>query len=353
MGSDILRRPSTLPMALIMMALLIIVIGGTIRIFDAGESCPDWPKCFGELSFMVSEDEQGQWYEAHPDEIDSRGVDHRYSLLEIFVEWFHRLLVGIIAVPILANMYYCYKNKEKWGNNIFVTSQVSGVLLVVQAIVGALTVNFDNADWSVALHLVLALSFTSSLIWQWLLMRRNEGHDILFPQVDENFLINEGKRLRIIAITILILLIMGAWVASTAGGDYNQGCSVGLPDGWPKCNGDILPSMTGPGVLIQMMHRIGAAIVGVVLIMGSLRLKENSAEANAPAIYSKAMEFATGFWLLNIFVGGLYIVLAKMDSFPEYLSLLHLVIGISSFLSAAIGYMLVKLAYPVGGGESE
>ena len=102
-----------------------------------------------------------------------------------------------------------------------------------------------------------------------------------------------------------------------------------------------------------MMHRVGAALVGVVLIMGSLRLKESTAEANAPEIYSKAMEFATGFWLLNIFVGGLYIVLAKIDSFPEYLSLLHLVIGISSFLSAAIGYMLVKLAYPMGGGESE
>ena len=91
-----MRRPSTLPMVLTLMALLIIVIGGTIRIFDAGESCPDWPKCFGELTFMVSEDEQGQWYEAHPDEIDSRGIDHRYSLLEIFVEWFHRYWLGLL-----------------------------------------------------------------------------------------------------------------------------------------------------------------------------------------------------------------------------------------------------------------
>ena len=353
MASGILRRPSTLPLFLTVMALLIIVIGGTIRIFDAGESCPDWPTCFGEVTFIVSEEEQGQWYEANPDEIDSRGADYRYSTLEIFVEWFHRLLVGIIAVPILGNMYLCHKNKGEWGRKVFLTSQVSGALLLIQAVVGALTVKFDNVDWSVALHLVLALSFTSSLIWQWLLMRRNEGDETLFPKVDQNFLLSEGKRIGLVVVTILILLIMGAWVASTAGGDYNQGCSVGLPDGWPKCNGDILPSMGGPGVLVQMVHRIGAALVGVVLIMGSLRLKESSAEADAPGIYCKCMEFATGFWLLNIFVGGLYIVLAKIDSFPEYLSLLHLVIGISSFLAAAFGYMLVKLAYPIGGEESE
>ena len=88
------------------MALLIIIIGGTIRIFDAGESCPDWPTCFGEVTFMVPEDEQGQWYEDNPNEVDSRGENHRYSTFEIFLEWSHRLLVGIIAVPILANIFY-------------------------------------------------------------------------------------------------------------------------------------------------------------------------------------------------------------------------------------------------------
>ena len=54
-------------------SLLIIVVGGTIRINDAGESCPDWPKCFGTLGFDISENEQEEWYNENPDEIDSRG----------------------------------------------------------------------------------------------------------------------------------------------------------------------------------------------------------------------------------------------------------------------------------------
>ena len=96
------RRPSTLPLLLVVMALLIVVVGGSIRINDAGESCPEWPTCFGTWHFDISEDEQAAYWAANPDQIDSRGEDHRYTTFQIFVEWFHRLLVGIIAVPILS-----------------------------------------------------------------------------------------------------------------------------------------------------------------------------------------------------------------------------------------------------------
>ena len=41
--------------------------------------------------------------------------------------------------------------------------------------------------------------------------------------------------------------------------------------------------------------------------------------------------------MLNILVGGMYIVFANNGDFPEGLSLLHLSIGIACFLSAAIG----------------
>ena len=78
------KRPSTLPLVLTAMAILIIVVGGTIRINDAGESCPDWPQCFGTLGFTVDEAEQTAYWDDNPDQIDSRGPDHRYTIFEIF-----------------------------------------------------------------------------------------------------------------------------------------------------------------------------------------------------------------------------------------------------------------------------
>ena len=78
MESKWFRRPSTLPLAIAIMAMMIIVVGGTIRIYDAGESCPDWPQCFGTWGFDVSQEDQGIWYD-ETEEYDSRGPDHRYT----------------------------------------------------------------------------------------------------------------------------------------------------------------------------------------------------------------------------------------------------------------------------------
>ena len=32
---------------LVVLTIMVIAMGGMIRIYDAGESCPDWPTCFG------------------------------------------------------------------------------------------------------------------------------------------------------------------------------------------------------------------------------------------------------------------------------------------------------------------
>ena len=37
---------------MLIFAVLIISFGGAIRIHDAGESCPDWPKCLGLMALI-------------------------------------------------------------------------------------------------------------------------------------------------------------------------------------------------------------------------------------------------------------------------------------------------------------
>lgn len=327
------------------MALLIITVGGTIRIHDAGESCPDWPQCFGTWGFAVDEAEQAAYWEANPDQIDSRGADHRYTIFEIFVEWFHRLLVGIIAVPILINAIVAQKLKSEYGEGLRNLAVVSGFLLIIQAIAGAITVYFDNADWTVAMHLSLASIFTSLLVWQYIAMRAHEGAQWAFLSTSKSFLNRQKKRLISITASVFILLILGAWVSSTAGGNYNQSCSIGFPNGWPKCQGSILPSIDGPGILVQMIHRFGAAIVGLILILTAARIRVDARDAGEGEAFSRAAEIVTGFWILNVFVGGMYIVFADSEEFPELISLLHLVFGVTSFIAAAVTLMMLRLAY--------
>ena len=253
------RRPSLLPLGLVAVAAIIILAGGTIRILDAGESCPDWPKCFGTWTFAVSEEEQLQWWEDNPDATeDTRGAGYTYTTLEIFSEWVHRLLVGLVAVPILINALWMHRLRDTYGARVRNTAALAGVLLVVQAGVGALTVMYDNRDWTVALHLCMATIWTSTLLHQYIAMRKVEGVSWGMFSTSATFLARHRARTDAFAASVLVLLALGAWVSSTApGAQYNQACSIGFPDGWPACRGQLLPSVDHTGVLVQMVHRLG------------------------------------------------------------------------------------------------
>ena len=122
--------------ALVIVTFLVIALGGVIRIYDAGESCPDWPTCFGTIGFDVSEAEQGAWYEAHPDEFDSRGSGHRYTTFQIFTEWAHRLLAGAVLGPLVFLNWLIVRREDGLGSEVYLASSVAVALIVWQGAVG-------------------------------------------------------------------------------------------------------------------------------------------------------------------------------------------------------------------------
>ena len=350
------RRPSLLPLGLVAVAAVIILAGGTIRILDAGESCPDWPKCFGTWTFDVSEEEQLQWWEDNPEATeDTRGAGHTYNELEIFSEWVHRLLVGLVAFPILLNALWMHRLRATYGARVRNVAVLAGALLVMQAGVGALTVVYDNRDWTVALHLCMATVWTSTLLHQYHAMRKIEGVSWGMFSTSGAFLAKQRRRTDAFAAAVLVLLALGAWVSSTApGAQYNQACSIGFPDGWPACRGQLLPSVNHTGVLVQMVHRTGALVVGALLIVGAARIKTASRQAGEPLALAGAVDFVGGLWMANLLVGAGYIVFADADGFPEGLSLLHLVLGVTAAVVAISVTMMSRLVSPVdNGGESE
>ena len=143
---------------------------------------------------------------------------------------------------------------------------------------------------------------------------------------------------------MLILLVLGAWVSSTAGGQYNQSCSVGFPDAWPQCNGQFFPTLENSGILVQMIHRIGALLVGLVLILSLLRLKDEKEEYQNAKPFYNALLLTTILWFANLMIGAAYLVQAKIGEFPEWISLLHLLGGVSTFIVAASGPMMFRLS---------
>ncbi len=319
--------------ALVIVTFLVIALGGVIRIYDAGESCPDWPTCFGTLGFDVSEAEQEAWYETNPDEIDSRGAGHRYTTFQIFTEWAHRLLAGVVLGPLVLLNWLLVRRDEGLDSEVRLASSVAVALIVWQGAVGWLTVRMDNEHWSVALHLGSALAFMLSLIWLWLATSRD--HDELpdwagFEPTSKKW----RSRLLWLSAATLITLFSGVFVSTTNGA--NTGCGVsGLYESWPLCHGKLVTSLQS-----QIIHRWLVVGVAVALLVTSWAIWK---EFSSNSVLCKWIWGSAALYLANIGIGASYI-LSWDDGYTEYLSLIHLLLASLSFIILTTTWMGATMA---------
>ena len=336
-------RSHRVPFMLAVIAFMIIATGGWIRISEAGESCPDWPTCFGTWGFDVSPEEQEEWWKDNPDEIDSRGAEHRYTSTQIFTEWLHRGLVGIIGILVLYSHYTSWALREEIGEKIYKIHFLVTILLVMQAIVGYITVDLDNAPWTVALHLFMALMFTSSLIAIGIMWWHNQTGLPEYLKID----IKNEKIMNLLwfmAFFLLLQMLIGALLSS---GYHRGACGIGFSNGWPFCHGKIIPELSQLGTIIQFIHRISALLVAGFFIWGRKWINEN----HGKSILSVFIDVTLGLYIINIGIGGLYLILAGEGTFPGWVSLLHLLIGTVAFLSIAGAYLLCNTNQKVVNSE--
>ena len=324
-----------LPMILIIITATVIAVGGTIRIYDAGESCPDWPLCFGTWGFDISEEEQGAWWSENPDEIDSRGVDHRYTSFQIFTEWFHRLLAGSVLGPLVILQFFIVRRKrESLSTESYRLSALSLGLVIWQGFIGYLTVKWDNEHWSVALHLVSALIFTLSLIALHISWQRDLGKKIPITLGEKT-----TSRLTIATFGSLAVLLVGAFVSTTEGA--NEACGVsGFPDSWPLCSGPLGLVIQDVIIQSQAIHRWLVITVFVILIW----FGKEERWASKENCIQKIANYAGFTYFLNMILGAAYILSWTVESgFYEWLSVLHLLLASLTFLLFASTLIIINI----------
>ncbi|MGD1898426.1 MAG: heme A synthase [Phormidesmis sp.] len=117
-----------------------MAVGSATRVMNAGLACPDWPLCYGQL------------------------VPTAQMNLQVFLEWFHRMdasLIGMMAIGLVALSVWHRKVLPSW---MPWAATVSLFLIVIQGILGGLTViqllRFDI----VTAHLGTALLFFCTLL---------------------------------------------------------------------------------------------------------------------------------------------------------------------------------------------
>ena len=120
--------------------LALMAVGSATRVMNAGLACPDWPLCYGQL------------------------VPTAQMNLQVFLEWFHRLdasLIGLMAIGLVGLSVWYRKVLPRW---LPWASIGALFLIVVQGVLGGLTViqllRFDI----VTAHLGTALLFFCTLL---------------------------------------------------------------------------------------------------------------------------------------------------------------------------------------------
>ena len=331
-------RSHLIPFGLALIAFLIITTGGWIRINGAGESCPDWPTCFGTWGFDITPEEQGEWWEENPDEVDSRGGNHRYTTYQIFTEWAHRGLVGIIGILVAYSHYTAWSLRDQIGNKVYRIHFVSSVFLVMQAVLGYVTVDLDNAPWTVSLHLFMALIFTVSLLtvgFVWWEKQEGLPDKLRVDKISEKL----AKYIWYMCIIVLVQLMIGAYLSTSY---HRAACDVGFYKGWPLCQSSILPTLEQFGIILNYGHRISAVVVGGLLLY--LEREANKEFKNSKSIVRTMLKTAGIIYFVNIILGGLYVITAVDGSFLGWLSLMHLLVGVCVFLTLATTHLLINIS---------
>ena len=227
-------------------AFALVVFGAIVRINGAGMTCPDWPRC------------RGVWF---PDLSTS-----------VVYEWAHRVGAPVLTLLIVLTFALAYRYRRDLSEAMRF-AWVSLAMVVLQILIGALTIKYANNPPSVAAHLVVGIgTFISLLLVCY----------ATWTQVDEGVARSRGI-VGPATITLAMLTTIVAFVAVIAGG-YMSASHAGLAcTGFPLCNGWSAAHSTAQA--LHMAHRWAAyATVILVLCLVAFVVRDRSASPDLRAL---------------------------------------------------------------------
>ena len=213
-------------MAALAAAFAQVTLGGVVRVTGSGLGCPDWPLCQGRL-------------------IPESGAAP-------FIEFSHRLVASVLGVLILAvaATAWVFYRVNRW---ILISSVAGLALVVVAALLGAVTVWTELAWWVRLLHLAIAEAVVACMVVVLVGAWRVAGTD------SPRSLDIESDRFNVVVLAAVIgvfaVILWGSYMVG-----YGAGSSCGT---WPLCRGSLLPD--GTATAIHMGHRFLTAMVGALV----------------------------------------------------------------------------------------
>ncbi|HIA04199.1 MAG TPA: heme A synthase, partial [Myxococcales bacterium] len=216
----------------VFVTFILLMVGGTVNPTGSSLACPDWPTCYGSFT---------------PEMTDGVEFEHTHRVVAT--------LVGLLTC-ILAFMIWRLRTDE---SSLKKLGLAAVAMVVVQGLLGGLTVIWELPPAVSMTHLALSMFFFSFLIY--LCFRLWPGQS----EGDGSHSSTPAPRAwaGIAAAAVYIQILLGGLVRHSAAG---TACGTTLP--W--CNGDAWPLAFGGQT--QMIHRYGGIIVGIIVVIAAANI---------------------------------------------------------------------------------
>jgi cytochrome c oxidase assembly protein subunit 15 len=248
----------------------VIILGAFVRLSDAGLGCPDWPGCYGQLTWPVESGEVEQANQAFPERL--------VETHKAWKEMVHRYLAGTLVLLVLGINFLAWKTRARGAIRVLAATLLA--LILFQAALGMWTVTLKLLPVVVMGHLMGGLATFSLLLW----LTWSTGIGERSPPGETFRLL---RPMILLAFAVLVVqLALGGWTSANYSAMACPDFPVCQGQWWPEANyrdGFILSREIGVdyegGVLdlrsrvaIAMTHRIGALITFILLGILSIRL---------------------------------------------------------------------------------
>ena len=289
-----MRRFQTLTMITVIATIVLIAIGSTVRTTGSGLGCPDWPLCHGRL----------------------------YPPFErtAIIEYTHRSAAAIVGLLIFAQAAWVIVARRR-DPLLLMLAVLSLPLLLVQALLGAVTVKLELPPEVVAVHLTTAFALLAVLTIMAACAALGPDRRMIDSAERRAF----GRvALWAATITAIVLLIGAYTVASNAG----FACTT-----WPSCREAQIPFMSGQRLQdIHWLHRITVALGAVSVAWVFFHVRDMRGAGRS---LQRAAHSLLGLYGLQILIGGLNI----LSGFSDIVRISHLAVA------SAIWAVMILMAY--------
>lgn len=313
------------------LTLIVVVLGAWVRLTDAGLGCPDWPGCYGHLTWPSTDETIAV--------ADQVRIDRAVDVGSAIREMVHRYAAGLLGLLVLALAVLAWRRRHDPGQPVRLPLLLLA-LIIFQSALGAWTVTMLLKPAIVLAHLTGGLLTFSLLVLLYLRTRPDKPRPNL-PQRKLSFALSAAT------VVLIAQILLGGWVST----NY---AALACPD-FPTCTGQWWPDSDfregftlwrGIGVdyeggildqegrvAIHMAHRIGA--VAVIGAFAWLLVKLFS----TPGMIAPGLVL-TALLATQIILGILNVVLGL----PLYVAVAHN--GVAALLLACMVYLLHRTRAP-------